>query len=63
MYVHIQQDDDDGEENANYLYFAYLTGNTTCRTDSSSNSCYASIFSDPVYDSVSTAFVSFLMIY
>ena len=46
------------EEDTGYLEFAYLTGNTTCRADSSNTSCYSSIYFNDVYGLVTEAIVS-----
>ena len=49
-------------EDERYLEFANIIGNTTCRMDSDKNSCYSSIVSNPLYDTVSAAFVSYVKI-
>lgn len=48
-------DSDDYDDDDSYLDFVYLTGNTTCREDNNDNSCYASIFTNPVYVMVTEA--------
>ena len=48
----------DMEEDTGYLQLAYITGNTTCRVNSSSDSCYYSIYSDDNYGLVVQAIVS-----
>ena len=46
------------EEDTGYLELAYITGNTTCRVNSSDDSCYYSIYSDDNYGLVFQAIVS-----
>ena len=54
-------DDDDDDDDDSYLDFVYLTENTTCREDNNANSCYASIFTNPVYATVAEALVSLVI--
>ena len=54
-------DDDDDDDDDSYLDFVYLTENTTCRGSNNDNSCYASIFTNPVYATVAEALVSFMI--